>query len=185
MINDGSCYLHIPVALTLSKLSESGASVINALHAILDLPLVSAGDSNPYYLQITEVALASGIDRSGPLAVIGPVKNIEYIPVSMVDMIVHVGGDVEGLPVWFELSADPATVDCPFSTDTPKEKWSTWGTFGQSHVPTAIGNKWYRSSAVGESGSLMNASWWSALSRGNVISLTQFQAILSENVITP
>jgi len=185
MINDGSCYLHIPVAMTFSTLDETGASVINALHTILDLPLVNAGESNPYYLTITEVALASGIDRGGPLAVIGPVKNIEYIPVSMVDMIVHVGGEVEGLPVWFELSADPATVDCPFSTDNPKEKWSTWGTFGQSHVPVAIGSKWYRSSAVGASGTLMNASWWSTLSRGNVISISQFQSIQSENITTP
>ena len=186
MMNDGKCYLHIPVALTFSKLlDESGATLINALHTILDLPLVSSGDANPYYLTITEVALALGIDRSGSLAVIGPVNNLEYIPVSMVDLIVHVGGDVEGLPVWFELAADPATVDCPFSTTTPKEKWSTWGTFGQSHAPVAIGSKWYRWSAVGVSGALMNASWWSALSRGNVISLSQFQAIQAENAQTP
>lgn len=186
-MNDGKCYLHIPVALTFSILDETGASLINGLHTILDLPLVNAGGPSPYYLQVTEVALVSRIDRSrsGPLAVIGPVNNIEYIPISMVDLIVNVGGDVEGLPVWFELSADPATVDCPFSTTTPKEKWSTWGTFGQSHVPVAIGSKWYRSSAVGESGALMNASWWSALSRGNVISLSQFQAIQAENAQTP
>lgn len=184
-MNDGKCYLHIPVALTFSKLDESGASLINALHTILDLPLVSAGDANPYYLAITEVALACGLDRSSALAVTGPVENLEFIAISMVDMIVNVGGDVEGLPVWFELSVDPATVDCPFSTTTPKEKWSTWGTFGQSHAPVAIGSKWYRSSAVGESGALMNASWWSALSRGNVISLSQFQAIQAENAQAP
>ena len=185
MINDGKCYLHIPVSLTFSILSETGASLINALHTILDLPLVNTGNPNPYYLQITEIALASGIDRSKTLAVIGPIKDIEYIPISMVDIIVHAGGDVEGLPVWFELSADPTTIDCPFSTTTPKEKWSTWGTFGQSHIPVKIGTKWYRSSAVGESGALMNASWWSTLSRGNVISLVQFQSIQSENTITP
>jgi len=185
MINDGKCYLHIPVALTFSILDETGASLINGLHTILDLPLVNADGSNPYYLQVTEVALASGIDRNGPLAVIGPVNNIEYIPISMVDLIVNVGGDVEGLPVWFELSTNPTTIDCPFSTTTPKEKWSTWGTFGQSHLPIQLGSKWYRSSAVGESGVLMNASWWSTLSRGNVISLSQFQSIQSENITIP
>lgn len=180
MINDGLCYIHIPVELTFSTLDDSAAQRINALHNLLGLASVSPGDANPYYLRITEVALASGIDRSGDLAVIGPIRNMEHVPISMVDMVIGVDGDVEGLPVWFELSSDPATLDCPFSTEAPPEKWSTWGTFGESHVPTQIGDKWYRSSAVGQSGALMTASWWASLSRSNVISLAQYQAIQSE-----
>ena len=177
MINDGLCYIHIPVELTFSTLDESAASRINGLHTMLGLVSVSPGDANPYYLKITEVAMASHIDRSGDLAVIGPIRNTEHIPLTMVDLILGVGGDAEGLPVYFELPTDPATIDCPFSTETPAEKWSTWGTFGESHNPAQIGTKWYRSSAVGQSGSLMVASWWASLSRSNAISLLQYQAI--------
>ena len=181
MINDGLCYIHIPVELTFSTLNESSSAMVNSLHTLLGLASVSPGDTNPYYLKITEVALASSMDRSNSLAVIGPIKNLIHIPLSMVDMFIHVGGEVEGLPVWFELSVVPSTIDCPFSTDVPQEKWSTWGTSGQSHIPTQIGTKWFRSSAVGASGALMNASWWTALSRSNAISLSQFQSIQSEN----
>lgn len=177
MINDGQCYIHIPVELTFSTLNESAASRINTLHTILGRMSVSAGDANPYYLRLTEVAIASSIDRGGDMAIIGPIDHIEHIPLTMIDLILGVDGDVEGLPVWFELSSDPATIDCPFSTTTPAEKWSVWGTFGESHKPIQIGTKWYRSSAVGQSGSLMVASWWASLSRSNAISLSQFQAI--------
>jgi hypothetical protein len=181
MINNGLCYVHLPTEITFSVLDESATAKVNALHTILDLPPVVVAGPNPYFARILELGIAAPVDRNSPLTVIGPVDHPELIPLSMVDLIVAVGGDVEGLPVFFELSANPATIDCPFSTTTPKEKWSTWGTFGQSHIPTQIGNKWYRSSAVGESGTLMNASWWAALSRANVISLSTFQAIQSAN----
>lgn len=183
MKNDGLCWLHIPVDVTDPFLTESAAQLINSQHQLLGRPLVAAGQRNPYYDVITQigVALGSDIDRSTPLAACGPVNRIDRVPLSLIDLLIGIGGEVEGLPVWFELTVDPATVDCPFSTTEPKEKWSTWGTFGQSHLPQKLGANWYRSSAVGESGELMNASQWVTLSRSNTISLAQFREIQSAN----
>lgn len=180
---DGNCWIHLPTDLTDPTLSESAAQAINTLHAALSKPLVSVGQRNPYYDAITQIGIAEGasIERITPLAACGPVPNLDRVPLSLVDLVVAVGGEVEGLPVFFELTADPATIDCPFSNQTPKEKWSTWGTFGASHVPIQLGTKWYRSSAMGQSGELMRASLWSVLSRANVRSLAEYEAILQVN----
>jgi hypothetical protein len=185
--NDGRCWIHLPTDLTDPTLTESAAGAINFIHQLQSRPLVAAGQRNPYYDVITQIGIAPGasINRVLPLAECGPVNNLARVPLSLVDLVIAVGGEVEGLPVFFELAADPATLDCPFSTTTPVEKWSTWGTFGQSHVPVQIGNRWYRSSAVGQSGELLKASLWIARSRSNVISLAEYQQILSENAPVP
>jgi len=178
--------VHIPVDITDPTLTEFAAQVLNQLHALLGKPSVAAGDRNPYYDAVTQIGVADGaaVDRSTPLAACGPVGHLERVPLSLIGLVVAVGGDVEGLPVWFELSNDPATIDCPFSDATPKEKWSTWGTFGASHVPQKIGPKWYRSNAVGQSGRLMNASQWASQS-SIAVSLKDYKAIQAEYQVGP
>lgn len=187
MKNDGQCWIHIPTDLTDPTITNAATLAINQLHQLLNKPLVSTGQRNPYYDVITQIGIAEGaaIERSTPLAACGPISNLNRVRLDLVDLVVAVGGDVEGLPVFFELTTDPTLTDCPFSTLSPKEKWSVWGTFGESHVPTQLGSNWYRSSAVGQSGKLMNASYWSAISRSNVISLADFQAIQIANGQVP
>ena len=90
----------------------------------------------------------------------------------------------DGLPVYFRIA--DITDPCPFSQDG--ETWETWGTFvaegGQvSHAPTQIGEYWYRSSAVGESGyNLEISDWLPHYISGAVTVLTveQFNAIPRE-----
>jgi len=181
--NDGLCWIHLPVDMTDPVLSDNATTIINQLHQSLGKPLVTAGQRNPYFDFIVQIgiSLGGGVDRSSSLAAIGPVLNLTRVNLSLVDLVIAVGGEVEGLPVFFELTVDPATIDCPFSTATPKESWAVWGTSGASHVPVPIGNKWYRPSSVGASGALMKASLWSTLSRANVRSLAEYQAIVKAN----
>jgi hypothetical protein len=177
MKNDGKCWIHIPTDISDPTLTDAATQQINQLHQLLGKALVTAGQRNPYYDIITQIGTATGssIDRTVPLACCGPISKLERIPLSLVALVTAVGGDVEGLPVFFELSTDPATTLCPFSSTG--EMWSTWGTFGASHVPQQIGTKWYRSSAVGASGALMYASLWATVSPGNVKSLSEYLAI--------
>ena len=144
MKNDGQCWIHVPVDLTDPTLTESAAQAINQLHKLLGRAEVAIGQRNPYYDAVTQLGIAdgSGVDREKPLAFCGPVPHLDRVPLSLVDLIVGTGGDVEGLPVFFELATDPATLDCPLSTMTPKEKWAVWGTFGESHKPQKLGAKW-------------------------------------------
>lgn len=180
MRNDGQCWIHIPVDLTDPMLSVDAAAMVNQLHALLNKPSVVTGAPNPYYLPVAQIGIATGssIDRSQAMAVCGPITNTVRVPLDFVDLVVAIGGDVEGLPFWFEL-ADIA-VECPLSTTTPKETWEVWGTVGESHKPVKYGTKWYRSNAVGMSGAMLNASQVTAI-RQLVISQERFLAIQKEN----
>jgi len=178
MKNDGQCWIHIPVDLTDPTLSDAATAIVNQLHVLIGKPTLSTGATNPYYLPVTQIGIATGssIDRSSSLAVCGPIANTSRVPLEFVDLVVAVGGDVEGLPVWFEL---PNITDiCPLGDGV--ETWATWGTFGQSHLPVQYGTKWYRSSAVGQSGRLLNASQIAPV-RQLVIGLSRFQEIQAEN----
>lgn len=183
--NDNQCWIHLPVDLTDPILSEAAAGLINTVHAVIGKPTVVAGSTNPYFLIIAQIGIAKGasIDRSGEMAACGPITNVDRIPLSLIDLVVGVGGEVENLQVYFELTNLNAV--CPFGDGV--ETWATWGTFDHgngtvSHAPRQLGNKWYRSSEYGQSGSpRLLASAWVNLSRNNVISVTQYQAIVQEN----
>lgn len=180
MKNDGQCWIHIPVDLTSPTLNDTATQMVNQLHTLIGKPTLSTGAANPYYLPITEIGIAKGasIDRSQQLAVCGPIENTHLIPLDFVDLVVAVGGDVEGLPVWFELT--DINVPCPLSTASPQETWAGWGVFDDSHKPIQYGTKWYRSNAVGQSGKLLNAFEF-APARQLVISLSRFKEIQLEN----
>ncbi len=172
----------IPVELTFSIINEASASMINSLHSLIGKPLVNEGDLNPYRTLLNDLVYGQeGFDRQSPLAVSSDIDHIQYITVSDISLIVALGGDVIDLPVFFELTTDPETTDCPFSTTSPPEKWSTWGTFGESHKPVKLGNKWYRSNNVGASGQPMAASQWIPVTRNYTLTLPEYQDIQKEN----
>lgn len=92
-------------------------------------------------------------------------------------------GDIEGLPVWFEIDDINASVPLPWQAiDTERTTWADWGTFGDSHKPTKIGTKWYRSSAVGSSGQLLDASQFVGLGL-TVLTRSQYLDILPSSPI--
>jgi hypothetical protein len=170
-----SAYVIIPSQLTLNKVPESIVDQFNAVHVAFGLPTIQAGDSNPYYLDLNDLDMG-GVpfhrDARPGLAVAGPINNFDYISIPQCQLAVAFGGDVEGLPVWFEITDLEAV--CPFSDSD--ETWETWGVFGQSHMPVEIEGKWYRSNAVGESGELLPASVF--LGAGvPILTLAEYQAI--------
>lgn len=162
MKNDGKCYLWIPSYLTLSVLSSEAATAINNVHTILGLQNdYVAGQQNPYILLLNDLDMGGAPFTRGSgseLAVCGPIENVSFLTIEYISLIVMFGGECEGLPVWFEI--DDITEDCPFSDS---ETWETWGIFGESHIPIQIGDKWYRSNAVGQTGELLLASQWVGL----------------------
>lgn len=181
MINDGKCYLWIPSALTLNRLTAETAAIINAVHTALSLPTVSVGQTNPYYLDMNDLDMGGAPftrDAVPGLAVCGPIENMSYMTVPYVNLIVAFGtvasqmlgiaaGDVEGLPVWFELDTLDGEVPETFPERTYQEggqtlvhTWETWGVFGESHKPVQLGGKWYRSANYGQSGDFLLASQW-------------------------
>jgi len=91
------------------------------------------------------------------LVEIGPInRDIWLIPEYGVALYLT-GGDIVDMSLFFEI--DDVTELCPFSEESildeeviPQETWETWGTHGESHKPQKVGDKWYRSSNVGISG---------------------------------
>lgn len=201
MINDGKTYIWIPSALTLNKLTTETAALVNAVHTALSLPLVTVGQLNPYYFDLNDLDMGGAPftrDALPGVAVCGPIENLGYLPLDYVSLIVAIGqaanavesqltgeasllfGDVEGLPVWFELS-DPTAI-CPLGDGV--ETWNEWGIFGDSHKPTQYGDKWYRSNAVGQSGQLLDASAWTTLRAAGALTVktkAEYLAIVAEN----
>lgn len=161
MINDGKCYLWLPSFLTLSTLSAEAATAINQVHTALGLPGTEfvEGGQNPYILLLNDLDMGGAPftrGRGSELAVCGPIENQSFLTVQYVTLLTAFNGNVEGLPVWFEI--DDIAAVCPFGDG--EETWETWGTFGESHVPVQIGSKWYRSNCVGQSGTKLYASDW-------------------------
>lgn len=152
----------MPSALTLWQLTTETAAIVNAVHAMIGKPSVSVGDLNPYYFALNDMDMGGAPftrDALPGMAVCGPIQNLSYLPIEYITLIVLFGGDVEGLPVWFEIADINATVPAPWQTlDPERTTWANWGTFGESHKPVEIDGKWYRSNAVGQSGQLLDAS---------------------------
>lgn len=189
MKNNGKTYIWLPSSLTVSKLTVETAAIVNAVHTAVGLPAgFSAGDTNPHYLDLNDLDMGGAPftrDAEPGMAVCGPIVNLGYLPLDYVALIVAFGGDIESLPVWFEV--DDIDTDCPFSTATPKEKWATWGTFGESHKPVQLGGKWYRSCAVGQSGELLSASDWvplRSLGQLTVLSKSDFLEVVAANSVS-
>jgi len=170
MKNDGQCYIWIPSFLTLSVLSELAAQTVNAVHTAFGLPGTNfvAGNQNPYILLLNDLDMGGAPftrGRGSELALCGPIENQSFLTIDYASLLVAFSGDVEGLPVWFEIDNIES-----LSSFSEEETWETWGTFGESHKPVQIGSKWYRSNCVGESGAKLYASdWVSKLQTGLIV----------------
>lgn len=180
MFHDGRCYIHIPSYLTLSLLSAEAAAHINQVHAQIGQPTGFAeGGQNPYILLLNDFDMGGAPfsrGRGAELAWLGPVDNQSFLTLDQISLIIMFGGEVEGLPVWFRFD-DPTAV-CPFSDSD--ETWETWGVFSESHKPVQIDDHWYRSSAVGQSGQLLDASQWVPLRNAGavtVLTMHEYQAV--------
>lgn len=173
MYHNGKCYLWIPSMLSLSSLSAEAVAVINAVHTAIGRPLVTEADQNPYVMALNDLDMGGAPftrDAQPGMAVCGPIENMSYLPLPYVQLIVAFGGDIEALLVWFELddltdevpasfpnrTYESGTIEAPA---TSVHTWTTWGVAGNgSHAPRQIGDKWYRSTCVGESGQMLDAS---------------------------
>jgi hypothetical protein len=207
MHNDGRTYIWIPSALTLSFLTLESAAFINAIHAAINehygvnykkTDYAPGLQPHEYYLLMNDLdmggapftrdvatweKLVDGEVKKLPMAVCGPIENTAYLSPEYAEVIIAFGGDIEGMPVFFEL--DDITQPCPFSDSN--ETWETWGVFGESHKPVQLGDKWYRSSNVGESGTVLLASQWVPYRQagGVVRTVAEYQVIQAENPTGP
>lgn len=202
MIRDGQTYMWIPSILTLSTLNAEAVAIINQVHNLIGRPTVTELTMNPYIMVLNDLDMGgapfmrdkevwtkeiNGVEIKTPMAVCGPIKNLGYLPLSYVSLIVMFGGDIEGLPVFFELN--DITAKCPFSPAGPEqETWETWGTYEDSHKPVKYGEKWYRTNNVGESGAALDASSWvplKAVNQLSVITKKEYEAIVKQFIVPP
>lgn len=200
-----SATLKIPTCLTFSDLREGitpeAIATINAFLTSKGQPTLptdpeqAKGLPNPFVLSLNDFDMGGAAflrtDSMSGLATCGPIDNFNHMPLEYMSLIVGVGGDIEGFPVWFEI--DDPTALCPFAPDDlldedgnpiPQETWETWGTHGESHKPVQHGAKWYRSSAVGYSGELLKASEWVPLHSAKsitVLSRSEYLTIVEAN----
>lgn len=190
MYHDGKTYFWLPTKLTFSTLNAEALALVNQVHTQLGLPLPvqnAFGEyENPYYLKLNDFDLGGGPflrDATPGMSVCGPVSNTSYFTLQQASLFVVFNGDVEGLPVWFEISDINASVPVSLQAlDPERTTWATWGTFGESHKPTKIGTKWYRSNAVGQSGQLLDASQFVNLGL-RILTKAEYQAI--QPVVNP
>lgn len=209
MHNNGLTYVWLPSVLTFNKLTSQTAAIVNAVHSALGLPLVTVGQVNPYYLDLNDLDLGGAPftrDALPGMAYCGPFSNLSYLTIQYVSLIVAFGqvahqmddklfSDVEGLPVWFEITDISAQVpeglpDRTYQSGSPQNPttsihtWETWGVYGDSHKPQLIGTKYYRTNCIGAAGNKLNASVWVPLNNTGalkVLNQSQYQAIVDAN----
>lgn len=102
-------YIRIPTAWTFAKIKE-GASIdaINAYFASIGKPAVSIGGPNPFWEYVLELGVTGNVDRSDDpagLASFGPIGRTSFLDFAPIGLTLLVGGEVEGLPIWFEVDA--------------------------------------------------------------------------------
>lgn len=200
MINNGRIYLWIPSMLSLSTLSAEAVATINAVHTALGRPTVTEADQNPYIMALNDLDMGGAPftrDYEPGMAICGPIENLAYLGLDYVTLIVTFGGEIEALPVFFELTE--AELDQPVPAAFPERTyvdaeaqegaqeqehtWRTWGVSGASHAPVEYGGKWYRSVNYGASGTPLRASQWVGYRNGGGIvkTLAEYQAIQAAN----
>jgi hypothetical protein len=176
--------LKIPTCLTFSDLrkgiTEQAITAINSFLTSIGQqnlptdPEQVVGLPNPFVLSLNDFDMGGAAflrtNAMDGLATCGPIDNFTHMPLGYVSLIVAVGGDIEGLPVWFVI--DNPTEACPFAPDDlvdeegnplPQETWETYGTLSNgSYVPKQIGDSgpYYRPNNFGYDGTMLKASEW-------------------------
>ncbi len=156
------------------------------------LPL-QPGDPSPFFDPVDDIRRANQtkLDRTyaSPLdiATCGPTDRPDWLEIGRIVLLALAGGrafwieEACALPVYFVLDSidDPCPLSVPAAGEE-QETWQTWGVWGESHKPEQIGGKWYRSSAVGQSGANVTIDTWLPLYMAGelvVITREQFAAV--------
>ena len=188
----------VPTGLTFSDirpgLKASTLTELNKYLTSVNQPTVVEGDANPLVLKLNDFDLGGAAftrgDAMADLATCGPIERMQHLPLPYVSLIVSVGGDLLGFPVFFEFANEsdldayiPATfpertyseLSDPADPDSdPVERTHTWLTWQPTHAPKQYGGKWYKSSET--SAEAIPASCW--VSAGlTVKTVTEYQTI--------
>lgn len=190
-------YIKIPTGLTFAKI-KSGVNLdgLNAYFTSVGAPTLSVGDDNPFWQYVLELGVTGNIERSDDplsMAVFGPIGRTGFIDFGPIGLSLLAGGEVTGLPVWFEVANanlnDEVPIGLPGSTYVDEENVEhthTWSTYPDSnHPPQEYAGKTYigGNARVGRE---LDASEWHPIYANpplgvRVISSQEFQAIQLEN----
>lgn len=158
--------IEVPTGFTFSDIRsgvEDHLPAFNAWLAKRGIPTVVVGSQNPMVLALNDFDMGGASWHRGAemsdMAVCGPISNISHFPLTYVDLVTDISGDVYQMPVFFEFSNesdldDDVPVNFPDRTwqdgsvdpDNPVETVHTWRTWSPSHAPVELGRKWYKSS---------------------------------------
>lgn len=161
-----SAYLALPTGLTFSDIREGiPPQAIPTLNAVFQTAL-ETGSDNPVVLRLNDFDMGGAAFLRGAgmsdLAYCGPIENISHIPETYLQLMVGVGGDLLGYPVWFEIPDPTADIPATFpnrtyeelvdpedpeaGTTTTVHTWETWGASTRPDLlPQEINGTWYRS----------------------------------------
>ena len=192
--------IKIPTWATLSRFpvgtpEDKLAILSNVLQTDLQV-----GSFNPVWYDLQDLDLGGGpLTRSSNilgLAQVTPISNTSMITINHAQLAVIIGGDIEGMEVYFELDSLENEVPETFTnriitnTDlsdpenpvitTSVHTWETWGRNGDSHAPKQIENKWYKSNSdANNSGIPLPASLW-VFSGLTIKTVLEYKALLPQ-----
>lgn len=190
-------YIHIPTAWTFAAI-KAGASLdqLNAYFASVGAPAVAVGDPNPFWQYVLELGVTGSIVRGNSgaeLASFGPIERTAFLDFDPIGLTLLVGGEVDGLPVWLEVSeanyqgAVPATL--PGATYTDAEgveqthTWETWQDGSHPRQGPWDGKYYVPGNSMGSE--LAASVWWPIYNTPPagvaVLSVGEFQAIQAAN----
>lgn len=173
-------YIEIPTGFTFSDLRtgvEPWLTTFNLWLTKNGLPGTAVGAQNPLILKLNDFDLGGAHwvrseSMSDPARCQG-IQNISHFPLTYVDLVVGIGGDIFEMPVFFEFDSeddldDEVPAKFPDRTYTeladPEDpesgvtKTHTWRTWYPRHEPKEHGGKWYKSSETNEKA--IPASCW-------------------------
>lgn len=160
------------------------------------LPL-QPGDPSPFFDPVDDISRdpeAKVLRTYGTpvdLVTAGPSDRPDWCTPTRLALLAMAGGraywtnEVDGLPVYFQLTQEQYESPVPAPLGDGIETWATWGTFEGNHAPQQSGEYWYRSSAMGQSGANLEISDWLPLyfAGFTVLTIDEYQAIVYVNQI--
>lgn len=186
--------IRIPTWVTFNKIPVGTPAVgLAILNGALGASL-SPGDANPVWQDLQDLDLGGGPLTRGQtldsLATVDEIQNAAFLEIAQVQLAVALGGEVDGMLVYFEIDdlTDEVPAEFPNRTYTvlsdPEDlgsgvetahTWETWGAYeGDSagDLPVQVGEKWYRTSRDrNNGGDYMPASAWVPASQSGLVVL--------------
>lgn len=149
--------------------------------ALQQAAMLQPGKPSPFFEALDNATqdgaqLVRGNGASTDMAYVDGNIDPEWQEPGRIALVVIAGGDVHGVPVYFEFD-DPQDV-CPLGDGT--ETWAEWKQGAANDEPTQRGDKWYRSSCdYSNGGEPVHASQWLPyyMSGGRVLTVAEYVAI--------